>query len=453
MAMLIERRSKEPSRDRSERVIEQLSPLVRPLDSDADLDPLLARIGDARYVLLGEASHGTSDYYTWRMRISQRLIREKGFRFIAVEGDWPDCFRLDRYIKHRTSERGGARALLEAYDRWPTWMWANREVETLAEWLREHNASLSDDRRIGFYGLDVYSLWDSMRSVIEYLDREDPVAARRARNAYECFAPYGEDEHAYARVTALVPTGCEDAVVRVLSDLRRDAGTRDDAHPETHFDAEQNALIAKNAELYYRTMVRGGAASWNVRDGHMFETLERLMAFHGSDAKCIVWAHNTHVGDARYTDMAEQGEFNIGQLVREHHERDSVLVGFSCYRGSVIAGSGWGERMQRMAVPPGRPHSYEELLHSTRPGGLVNKLVCLWDAPRTPELLERRGHRAIGVVYRPQFEAFGNYVPTVLPRRYDALLYLDETRALAPLHARPEPRPEHDVPETYPFGV
>jgi erythromycin esterase-like protein len=453
MAPLIERRLREPGRDRSERVIEQLSPLARPLASDRDLDPLLERIGAARYVLLGEASHGTSEYYTWRMRLSQRLIREKGFRFIAVEGDWPDCVRINRYVKHELGERGGVRAILEAFDRWPTWMWANREVETLAEWMREHNASLPAARRTGFYGLDVYSLWDSMRALIDYLDYVDPEAGRRARDAYECFAPFGEDEQAYARATAVVPMSCEEPAVRVLSELRRSTAARREAGREEHLDAEQNALIVKNAELYYRTMVRGGAASWNVRDSHMYETLERLMAFHGPDAKCIVWAHNTHVGDARYTDMIDQGELNIGQLVREQHGDAAVLVGFSCHRGSVIAGKGWGQRMQRMTVPPGRLDSYEALLHQTRPGGLTDKLIALWQAPSTPELLEPRGHRAIGVVYRPEYEAFGNYVPSVLPRRYDALLFIDETHALAPLHAKPEPTPGHDVPETYPFGV
>jgi erythromycin esterase len=331
-------------------------------------------------------------------------------------------------------------------------MWANREVETLAEWLREHNESLPEARRAGFYGLDVYSLWDSMRILIDYLDYTDPEAGRRARTAYECFAPFGEDEHDYARATALVPTSCEEEAVRVLSDLRRSASARRESGREAYFDAEQNALIVKNAELYYRTLVRGGAASWNVRDNHMFETLERLMAFHGRDARCIVWAHNTHVGDARHTDMAAEGELNLGQLVREQHGDEALLIGFSSYGGSVIAGRGWGERMQRMTVPSGRSQSYEDLLHRTMPG-LTDKLIALWRAPSTPELLERRGHRAIGVVYRPEYESFGNYVPSVLPRRYDALLFIDESRALQPLHAKPEPSPDHDVPETYPFGV
>jgi erythromycin esterase len=453
MATLMDGQLREPSRERSERVIEQLTRLVRPLASDRDLDPLLERIGDAHYVLLGEASHGTSEYYTWRMRISQRLIREKDFRFVAVEGDWPDCFRIDRYVKHETDDRGVAHAVLEAFDRWPTWMWANREVETFAEWLREHNESLSEAQRAGFYGLDVYSLWDSMRTLIAYLDHADPEAGRRARTAYECFAPFGDDEHEYARAAALVPTSCEEEAVRVLSELRRSASARRDSEREAYFDAEQNALIVKNAELYYRTMVRGGAASWNVRDSHMFDTLERLMAFHGRDAKCVVWAHNTHVGDARYTDMTDEGELNLGQLVRERHAEDAVLIGFSSHHGSVIAGTSWGERMQRMTVPSGRSHSYEDLLHRTTPGGLTDKLIALWQAPSTPELIERRGHRAIGVVYRPEHEAFGNYVPSVLPRRYDALLFIDESHALRPLHAKPEPKPEHEAPETYPFGI
>jgi erythromycin esterase len=453
MARLNERQV-ERGQASSQRVMDQLAPLLRPLTSESALDPLLERIGDARYVLLGEASHGTSEFYTWRARISQRLIREKGFRFIAVEGDWPDCYRVNRYLKLAGAEQPSARDVLIQFERWPTWMWANREVEQFVEQLRAHNARLAEEQRIGFYGLDVYSLWDSMRAVIAYLDRVDPEAGQRARRAYECFAPYSEDEQQYALTSALVPSSCEDEVVRVLSELRRSAKAGRDPSRDAYFDAEQNALTAKNAELYYRTMVRGGSASWNVRDNHMLETLERLMAFHGDDAKCIVWAHNTHIGDARCTDMGAKGEFNLGQLVREGHAQHEVfLVGFSSHHGSVIAGTGWGERMQRMGVPPGRAHSYEDLFHQIGGEAMRDKLVALWEAEMTPELLEPRGHRAIGVVYRPEYEHFGNYVPTVLPQRYDALLFLDETRALTPLYTLKESGEEHMIPETYPSAV
>lgn len=436
----------------SERVLAQLDPLTRPLTCDRDLDPLMERIGDARYVLLGEASHGTSEFYTWRTRLSQRLLREKGFRFLAVEGDWPDCYRINRYVRSRPSAGTNALDVLHAFERWPTWMWANREVEQLTEWLAAHNAARPEAQRVGFYGLDVYSLWDSMRAVIKYLDHADPAAGMRARRAYECFAPFAEDAQEYGRATVVVPTSCEDAVVRALTELRQRTHVyRDDGH-EAYFDAEQNALIAKNAQLYYRTMVRGGAASWNIRDSHMAETLERLMAFHGPDAKAVVWAHNTHVGDARSTNMADSGEHNLGQLLRVKHARDGVVVvGFASHRGSVIAGHEWGAPLQRMHMPAAEPDSYEDLLHRCTSTGTPDKLLLFDEAARTPELLARRGHRAVGVVYRPRYEHYGNYVPTVLPQRYDALLFIDESRALAPLHV--PTHPDGDAPDTYPSGM
>src|SRR5215213_1382927 len=255
-----------------------------------DLDSLLARIGDARCVLLGEASHGTSEYYAWRARISERLIREKGFSFIAVEGDWPDCYEVNRYVKgYPDSGRAAREVLLRAFERWPTWIWANEEVAYLAEMLREYNEGLPEGRKIGFYGLDVYSLRESMDEIMSYLKRVDPDAVPAARRAYSCFEPYGGD----ARATAFVPTSCEEEVVSLLSELRGGTARYED-DPEARFAAEQNALVVKNAKAYYRTMVRGGAASWNVRDRHIAETLERLIEHHGTGAKGIVWEHNTH---------------------------------------------------------------------------------------------------------------------------------------------------------------
>ncbi|MGZ5969905.1 MAG: erythromycin esterase family protein [Polyangiales bacterium] len=443
------RRLAENAVDRTDDVVDALHALARPLVEDHHLDPLLARIGDARYVLLGEGSHGTSEFYTWRARLTRRLILEKGFSFVAVEGDWPDCHRIHRYIHARRGSGANARAVLHGFERWPTWMWANREIESLTEWLRAHNQRLPEERRVGFHGLDVYSLWESMAAVVGYLDRVDPEAGKRARLAYECFAPFGRDEQRYARSTMLAPTSCEDAVVRTLSDLRRRAPLYREDGREAYFDAEQNALCAKNAELYYRTMVRGGSASWNVRDMHMVETLERLVDFHGRDSKAIVWEHNTHIGDARFTDMAEVGEVNVGQLVRERHEHEGVvLIGFSTHRGTVIAGEEWGEPMKRMRVPPGRPGSWEDALHRL---GHADRLLIFDDEHLNPALLESRGHRAIGVVYHPEIEQYGNYVPTQLPRRYDALLFVDESTALSPLHL---PSHEmHEFPETYPTGM
>ena len=419
-----------------------------PLHDSRDLDPLLDLIGDAHFVLLGEASHGTSEYYSWRHRISERLIREKGFSFIAVEGDWPDCYRVNRYVRRFPDSGRNAREVLHAFNRWPTWMWANLEVVELAEWLRAHNEKLPDTQQVGFYGLDVYSLWDSMRAVLGYLSRTDGQAVGAAIRAFECFEPYGEDVQEYARATMWVPDTCEDDVVELLQELRQSGPHYDGDGRESYFNAEQNALVAKNAERYYRTMVRGGASSWNVRDGHMVETLERLMRHHGPGAKAIVWEHNTHIGDARATDMREQGEVNVGQLVREEHgEDDVVLVGFSSHRGTVIAGESWDAPMEVMDVPPGRPDSWEDVLHRASD---ENKLLLLRHTPRTSPMYEERGHRAIGVVYHPHYERHGNYVPTVLPRRYDAFLYLDETRTLRPLHAPWSGEP--DEPETFPSG-
>jgi erythromycin esterase-like protein len=422
--------------------------LARPLASDADLDPLLERIGGARFVLLGEASHGTAEYYTSRARLSKRLIEEKGFSFIAVEGDWPACYEVNRYVKGQSDAGSDAQEVLGVFTRWPTWMWANEEVADLAGWLRAHNAGVPAGRQAGFYGLDVYSLWESLYQVMGYLRKSNSKALDDAREAFRCFEPYGEDPQHYAYATRFVPESCEDEVVNLLRQLRREARAYPQDGREGHFAAEQNALVLKNAEAYYRAMVRGGPESWNIRDRHMAETLDRLTAHHGAGAKAIVWEHNTHIGDARFTDMAEDGMVNVGQLVREAHGGEGVvLAGFGSYWGTVIAGREWEAPMEEMPVPEAREESWEDVLHEACGGDV---LLIFDPAGRDPELLARRGHRAIGVVYHPEYERHGNYVPTVLPRRYDAFLYLDRTQALHPLPARVD---VEKVPETYPTGV
>lgn len=433
-------------------LIGQCRAMARPLEEPRDLDPLLEQIGDARYVLLGEASHGTSEYYLWRQEISERLISEKGFAFIAVEGDWPDCYRVNRYVKGRPDSGASAYEALHTFARWPTWMWANREVVTLAEWLRRYNSHLPEHRKVGFYGLDVYSLWDSMRAVVDYLEKADPEAAEHVRRNYACLEPYAGDAQDYAWATLFVPVSCQREVVSVLTELRRKLPEFPNDDRESQFNAEQNALVVQNAETYYRAMVRGGAESWNIRDRHMVETLERLMQLHGPEAKGIVWEHNTHIGDTRATDMARDGMLNVGQLVRERHEQDGVLlVGFGSHHGTVIAGEAWEAPMKRMAVPPAREDSWEDILHRAGP---EDKLFLLRDVREGRLFLEPRGHRAIGVVYNPAHERYGNYVPTMLPRRYDAFLYFDETRAVEPLHVMPQEAPEPpELPETYPFNV
>jgi erythromycin esterase-like protein len=450
--MVTTRQRTAPARDTDrtgEEIIRYIRRTAHPLQSANDLDPLMERIGDARFVLLGEASHGTSEYYVWRTRISRRLIEEKGFSFIAVEGDWPDCYRVNRYVKGLPDAGRRAYDVLHEFHRWPTWMWANWEIVALGEWLKERNAGLPEERRVGFYGLDVYSLWESLEAVLDYLERTDPDAAFAARRAWRCFEPYGRDVQEYARATVLAPASCEREVVQMLQELRAAAPSYENDGRESYFNAEQNAIIAKNAETYYRTMVRGDASSWNVRDRHMVETLERLMAHHGPDAKAIVWEHNTHIGDARSTDMARDGMFNVGQLVRERHaDAGVVLTGFGGYQGSVIAGAAWDAPMERMPVPPGREGSWEEILH--RAGG-EPKLLIFNDPEMPAAMRQERGHRAIGVVYDPNYERWGNYVPTVLPSRYDAFLFFDQTVALNPLHLRARDRGE--PPETYPWNV
>ena len=432
-------------------LIARVEAAAHPLASPDDLDPLMDAIGDARYVLLGEASHGTSEFYGWRTAITKRLVEEKQFSFVAVEGDWPDCYRVNRFVKGLPESGASANEVLHAFERWPTWMWANREVEELAEWLREHNRRRGTEHQVGFYGLDVYSLWDSMRAVVEYLEAMDPELARGARHAYRCFEPYGEDVQEYARATVLVPTKCEDEAVAVLRRLRSRAAEFGEDGRDAYFDAEQNALVARNAELYYRTMVRGGPSSWNVRDHHMVETLERLMAHHGPRAKAVVWEHNTHIGDARFTDMARSGMVNVGQLVRERHGGEGVvLVGFGSHRGTVIAAEEWGAPMERMTMPRARPGSWEDILNATGRGDLL-LLFDGSDDGGIPGLEAPRDHRAIGVVYDPGRERSGNYVPTIVPRRYDAFLHIDESHALDALHM--PVRVDGEAPETYPSGM
>ena len=363
---------------------------------------------------------------------------------MAIEGDWPDCYRVNRYVKGYRDAGDSARDVLQAFKRWPTWMWANWEVVAFAEWLHKHNRDRSS--KAGFYGLDVYSLWESMEEILHYLEKHDPKAVKTALDAYRCFEPYGEDAQSYAWSTRLVPENCEDEVIDLLLEMQRRAN-RYDGDPEASFNAQQNALVIKNAEGYSRAMVRTDSGSWNERDRHMMETLNRLMDFHGPGAKGIVWAHNTHVGDARYTDMAASGMFNIGQLAREQHRNDGVvLVDFGSYHGSVIAGKSWGAPMQQMMVPEARPGSWEDILHQL--GG--NRLVLFEEECNSDEIETERGHRAIGVVYQPEFERTGNYVPTILPRRYDAFAFIDETEALHPLHIEPE---GNEIPETYPWGI
>lgn len=429
-----------------EATITEVRSVTRELDSPSDLTALVERLSDTQYVLLGEASHGTSEYYRWRSWLSAQLIQKHDFSFVAVEGDWTDCYEVNRYVKGLDDEMTACE-VLSAFERWPTWMWANWEVLEFLEWLASYNEGRTEGEMAGFYGLDVYSLFESMRALIKYLDDIDPDAAADARDAYRCFEPYGEDAREYARAVRLAPESCEDEVVEVLAEFIEDGPDYSDNHPDERFSAEQNALIAKNAEEYYRAMIGGGTDSWNIRDRHMTETLERLMEHHGSDARGIIWAHNTHIGDARATDMKRHGRHNIGQLVREQAETDNVmLIGYGSHRGSVIAGEEWEASMEQMTLPPAQRGSYEDIFHRA---GHQDRLLLMDELQDESRLDEERGHRAIGVVYDPDHEA-NNYVPTVLPERYDAFIYLDETEALHPLAMHTE---RNAIPELYPWGL
>lgn len=440
--------TKEPALNESE-IIHTINEKAYPLQNLTDLQPLIDRIGNSKIVMLGEASHGTHEYYTWRAYISKKLIEEKGFSFIAVEGDWPDCYALNRAIKGYSTENKNVYKVLHSFNRWPTWMWANWEIVALAEWMQRHNEQLSAEKRAGFYGLDVYSLWESMESIMRYLKNTDPTALKAAEEAFRCFEPYRKDEgQSYAKATMFVPELCRDEVVTLLKKIQQNL-PQYNTDFENVFSAEQNAMVTVNAEKYYRAMIAGGPHSWNVRDRHMADTLDRLLTFHGPDSKAIIWAHNTHVGDARATDMAAEGMFNIGELGRTHYgDKDVALIGFGSYKGTVMAGRRWGAPMQIMNVPEARSGSWEYLLNKSGKG---NKLLLMDDFSGNDMFMENHiGHRAIGVVYDPLYEQYGNYVPTILPLRYDAFIYINETRALNPLHIRPD---GHQMPETYPFGV
>jgi erythromycin esterase len=437
--------SRHPDQLAGSEEVEEIRALAGPLTGADDLDPLLDRVGDARFVLLGEASHGTSEYYSWRAEITRRLIAERDFSLVAVEGDWPSCFEVNRWVKDPTAQDPSARHVLDRFERWPTWMWANDEVAAFVDWLRQFN--LRSGRAVGFYGLDVYSLWESLGRVLDYLGDRQPDAREAATRAFRCFEPYGEDPQRYAWATAgMVPASCEDEVVELLAEIQR-APVHDGF--EAELDADQNAHVLAGAERYYRAMVRADSDSWNVRDTHMADTLDRLVDHHGRAAKAVVWAHNTHVGDARATDMAAHGMVNVGQLVRERHAAEGVvLVGFSGHHGSVVAADFWGAPARRMPVPAAPRGTHEDLIETAvaQPA-----LAVFPDRRDGPWLGAVRGHRAIGVVYHPQRDRAGNWVPTVMGDRYDALCAFADTTALHPLH-REAAQPGGER-ETYPWST
>lgn len=415
--------------------------------TNENLDKLVEDIGDARYVLIGEASHGTHEYYSWRARLSKKLIKEKGFSFVAVEGDWPDCYKVNRYVKSYADSGKTAFDVLHEFDRWPTWMWANWETVAFADWLRRHNEKLPRGRMTGFYGLDVYSLWESLDAIIKYLDKVDKNAKETALKAFRCFEPYNDKEGAtYAQATRYIPVTCQRDVMNLLLEISRKIPQYNTDH-EAVLSAEQNAHIIADAEKYYRTMLDPGPGSWNIRDRHMVETLDRLMSFHGSNAKVIVWEHNTHIGDARATTMSAQGMVNVGSMLNEQHGKNVYSIGFGSYEGTVIAGHKWGGIMSVIHSPEAVPGSWEHLMHGLDAG---DRIVFMNEEMKRTFGKIAYGHRAIGVVYDPKHERHGNYVPSVMPMRYNAFIYIDHSQALHPLHIQPV---GHQMPETYPFGM
>jgi erythromycin esterase-like protein len=422
--------------------------------ASTDYDELLELVGDRRFVLLGEASHGTHDFYRERARITQRLIEEKGFNAVAVEADWPDAYRVNRYVLGQSDDVDAATALGD-FRRFPAWMWRNADVVRFVEWLRARNDAHHLPTKARFYGLDLYSLRASMEAVVEYLDAVDPAAAAAARDRYSCFDHVGGEGPEYGHAVALdITVPCEDQVVAELLDLRRRATEllRSDgrAAEDDFFFAEQNARLVLNAERYYRAMYRGRVSSWNLRDRHMAETLEAL-AVHlegqWGRARVVVWEHNSHVGDARATELGAHGELNVGQLVRSVWPGDSVLVGFTTHSGHVTAASEWGGPAERKRVRPALPGSYEALLHAAGP-----QFFLSMQDPAAHLLAAPMLERAIGVIYRPETERQSHWFHAHLPQQFDAVIHLDRTTAVEPLE-RTALWDAGEPPETYPPGL
>ncbi len=413
-----------------------------------NLDNLLERIGDSRLVLLGEASHGTAEFYEMRARITQELIEKKGFTIVAAEADWPDAAHIDRYI-HGTAPD----PLLESrpFSRFPTWMWANHSVLEFTHWLKAHNDKIASfDKQVGFYGLDLYSLFHSMEVVLNYLDKVDPDTAEVARLRYGCLLPWASDPGMYSQVTITKQyKECEEDVLATLQDLLNKRLEYAWADGERFFNVEQNARLVTNAERYYRTMYYAENNSWNQRDQHMFETLQAVLAFRGPDSKAVVWEHNSHIGDARATQMSARGEFNIGQLARQEYDDAAYLIGFGTDHGTVAAASEWGGPMEVKQVQPSHIESYERVCHEVHTDNFLLPLrKPLQEITRT-KLLAERLERAIGVIYRPETELQSHYFYASLPRQFDEYIWFDESRAVEPLTKETT----KGVPDTYPFGL
>ena len=406
------------------------------------------RFGDARVVCLGEASHGTSEFYRARAAISRRLIERHGFNIVAVEGDWPDCATVDRYVRHRPWREGEMRA----FERFPIWMWRNQEVDAFVRWMRRHNENRACEKMCDFYGLDLYNLSASMRAVIDFLDEEDPELARLAHRRYGCLDPWAEDPALYGRHSLVEGYArCEVGVIQMLKDLLQKQVDCLGAECEEWLDAAANARLVKDAEAYYRIMYHGSAESWNLRDTHMFDTLNMILDAKGPDSKAIVWAHNSHIGNARFTDMGmHREELNIGQLVKDKWGPRARLIGFGTHSGTVAAADDWDQPMKIKRVQPSLPESHERMSHES---GVDRFLLDLRDGEVREGLMEPRLERFIGVIYRPETERWSHYSEAILPKQFDGWVWFDETSAVTPLPGELRPGEHREVEETYPFGL
>ncbi len=439
-------------------LVEKLRDKVIALNDAGDVAAeILALVGEARFVLIGEASHGTHEFYRCRAEITKKLIEEKNFSAVAVEADFPDAYRVNRYVRGAGKDLTANDALAD-FTRFPLWMWRNHDVLDFVEWLKSRNSERNLNEKVGFYGIDLYSLHSSMAAVLDYLEKVDPEAARRARYRYSCFDHYGENAQHYGYAAHYnLSASCEDEVVKQLMDLRKRAAdymNRDGfIARDEYFFAEQNARLVKNAEEYYREMFYGQISSWNLRDRHMAETLDALakhLQLQNQNAKVVVWAHNSHLGDARATEMGARGEWNVGQLTREKYGNDAVNIGFTTYSGTVTATSNWDEPAQFKKVNPALENSYELLFHETE---TPNFFLNLRDS-ETKLLLNRpRLERAVGVIYRPETERLSHYFDAHLPAQFDGIIHFDRTRAVQPLDSVSNWTHDEDAPETFPEGI
>jgi len=432
--------------------------LARPIYGEDELDQLLDLVASARIVLLGEATHGTHEFYDLRATLTRKLIGERGFAAMAIEGDWPDALRVDRYIRS-LGDDDSAHDALASFERFPTWMWRNQDIVALVEWLRHHNGGRGPDERAGFYGLDLYSLHASIRAVLSYLGDVDPDAAARARARYACFDHAGDDPQQYGRKTYYgLERACEDEVIEQLVEMQRRRTARSGRAPDgdAWFHAIQHAHVVRDAEAYYRTMFGGRNASWNLRDTHMADTLDMIadhLGARGAPAKLVVWAHNSHVGDARATEMGVDGQLTLGQLMRQRHPDEVALIGFTTHAGTVECAYDWDEPSMVERVRPSLPGSWEELFHET---GLPRFMITSSALKRAVGEHEERLHRAIGVVYRPETERRSHYYDARLADQYDVVVHVDTTRAVEPIGpTEPEvtSREAHELPETFPSGI